>query len=361
MARALMPSKQKQYEQDKRQSEMQKATKRGDYYALTKPLWFKGTNYKSTLEASWAMYFEYNDIEYEYEPVTVTIEDGEPYTPDFYLKKSGIWIECKSPAAWSNKNKEIQRKIRGLTNIKNQQALIITAAPAYIDQGEIIEFKPNNKLVNRLEKIPTSCGGIVQTEKDYKNLGRVFYQAKEQAKYKIEYEKERDAIKEDNSDAIRFIREFLKDNYIPYDGFVKDNGIGKTYMYYGMRETWGGTLNVWKDNDLIYTHPADYADSWDNWSTKNRLQLGICYEEDNTDVSYCNEWKKTIEDWGNTLESMNINLCVELSTWNIDAIKLITEQINTHNRIPGTIKIDVSKVHEEKYYGKSSNYRNKSK
>ena len=253
MARALMPGKQKQYEQDKRQSEMQKANKRGDYYALTKPLWFKGTKYKSTLEATWAIYFEYTDIEYEYEPVTVTIEDGEPYTPDFYLKKSGIWIECKSPAAWKNNNKEIQRKIRGLTNIKNQKALIITAAPTYIDQGDIIEFKPNNKFVNRLEKIPTSCGGIVRNSK---LLGRAVYQAKEEAKYKMSEEKERDAIKDDNSES-----------ELP------------------------------------------------NWILKG----------DNSDA----------------IPFMN----------DIDVIKFITEQIKTHNRIPGTVKIDVSKVHKEKYYG----------
>ena len=120
-------------------------------------------------------------------------------------------------------------------------------------ESMMIEFKPNNKFVNRLEKIPTSCGGIVRNSK---LLGRAVYQAKEQAKYKMSEEKERDAIKDDNSES-----------ELP------------------------------------------------NWILKG----------DNSDA----------------IPFMN----------DIDVIKFITEQIKTHNRIPGTVKIDVSKVHKEKYYG----------
>ena len=55
---------------------------------------YGGILYRSRLEASWAEYFDRKRIrhKYEYERVDLGIDT---YTPDFWLKDFGVWVEIK--------------------------------------------------------------------------------------------------------------------------------------------------------------------------------------------------------------------------------------------------------------------------
>lgn len=56
---------------------------------------YRGTEFRSSLEANWAATLDSLSIEWEYEPKTFTLPSGEGYLPDFYLPKVGTWIEVK--------------------------------------------------------------------------------------------------------------------------------------------------------------------------------------------------------------------------------------------------------------------------
>jgi hypothetical protein len=56
---------------------------------------YKGYRFRSRLEARWAVFFDAANIPYEYELERFELENGRTYLPDFYLPKSGTWIEVK--------------------------------------------------------------------------------------------------------------------------------------------------------------------------------------------------------------------------------------------------------------------------
>lgn len=60
---------------------------------------YKGQRFRSKTEAQYAYVFEKLGIEYEYEPEVVALNKGEKtvkYLPDFFLHKTGIWVEIKN-------------------------------------------------------------------------------------------------------------------------------------------------------------------------------------------------------------------------------------------------------------------------
>lgn len=61
------------------------------------PTWYKGTRYRSTLEADWASTLDWLGLYAEYEPEAVELPGGEWYLPDFYLPKQRIYCEVKGP------------------------------------------------------------------------------------------------------------------------------------------------------------------------------------------------------------------------------------------------------------------------
>lgn len=61
------------------------------------PTWYRGTRFRSTLEADWAATFDEFGWYWEYEPVAVQLADGTNYRPDFYLKSQSVWCEVKGP------------------------------------------------------------------------------------------------------------------------------------------------------------------------------------------------------------------------------------------------------------------------
>lgn len=58
------------------------------YDIAAKPTKFKETEFRSRLEARWAVFFDALKVRYEYEKTTYSI-DGDWYLPDFWLKR---WI-----------------------------------------------------------------------------------------------------------------------------------------------------------------------------------------------------------------------------------------------------------------------------
>ena len=60
---------------------------------------YKGTMFRSRLEARWAMFFDKIGFNYIYEPEGYVLADGTKYLPDFWLPDLKIAVEVKGPLA----------------------------------------------------------------------------------------------------------------------------------------------------------------------------------------------------------------------------------------------------------------------
>lgn len=67
----------------------------GDLTIESLPTVYRGTVFRSALEASWAATLDSLGIAWEYEPETVTLPSGQRYLPDFRLPEIGAWLEVK--------------------------------------------------------------------------------------------------------------------------------------------------------------------------------------------------------------------------------------------------------------------------
>lgn len=56
---------------------------------------YNGYRFRSRLEARWAVFFDYINFEYQYEPEGFSLGDGYYYLPDFYLPENDSWVEIK--------------------------------------------------------------------------------------------------------------------------------------------------------------------------------------------------------------------------------------------------------------------------
>ncbi|WP_330457372.1 hypothetical protein OIB37_10950 [Streptomyces sp. NBC_00820] len=61
------------------------------------PTRYGDTTFRSRLEADWAATLDNYDIQWQYEPETITLDSGALYIPDFWLPELGTWIEVKGP------------------------------------------------------------------------------------------------------------------------------------------------------------------------------------------------------------------------------------------------------------------------
>lgn len=61
------------------------------------PTIYRGTQFRSLLEACWAATLDSLGIVWEYEPETFTLPSGTKYLPDFHLTEIGVWLEVKGP------------------------------------------------------------------------------------------------------------------------------------------------------------------------------------------------------------------------------------------------------------------------
>ena len=58
---------------------------------------YRGTLFRSTLEADWAATLDQLGITWQYEPEAVKLPSGPLYRPDFYLPRIATWLEVKGP------------------------------------------------------------------------------------------------------------------------------------------------------------------------------------------------------------------------------------------------------------------------
>lgn len=94
--------------------------KRNDYSIKAKPTLYNAINFRSRLEARWAVFFDNLGIDYDYEPETFKVPNGDQYTPDFYLphvygrdEKKGIFLEIKHGDWSKTDDKKIESVFKG--------------------------------------------------------------------------------------------------------------------------------------------------------------------------------------------------------------------------------------------------------
>jgi hypothetical protein len=56
---------------------------------------YKGYNFRSRLEARWAVFFDHLGIRWDYEPEGFELGNGLRYLPDFWLPDWDMWVEVK--------------------------------------------------------------------------------------------------------------------------------------------------------------------------------------------------------------------------------------------------------------------------
>jgi hypothetical protein len=61
------------------------------------PTEYRGTMFRSRLEASYAAHFDALGMPWAYEPEAFTLSDGTNYLPDFWLPSAKAWAEVKGP------------------------------------------------------------------------------------------------------------------------------------------------------------------------------------------------------------------------------------------------------------------------
>lgn len=59
---------------------------------------YKGYNFRSRLEARWAVFFDHLGIRWDYEPEGFELGNGLRYLPDFWLPDLKLWVEVKPGA-----------------------------------------------------------------------------------------------------------------------------------------------------------------------------------------------------------------------------------------------------------------------
>lgn len=66
---------------------------------------YKGYNFRSRLEARWAVFFDSLGIHWEYEMEGFELSSGQRYLPDFYLPyfNNGIYVEVKPTKHYDDK------------------------------------------------------------------------------------------------------------------------------------------------------------------------------------------------------------------------------------------------------------------
>lgn len=85
------------------------------YTMQVKPTWYAGIQFRSRLEARWAVFFDALGIPWSYEPETFVTENGHEYTPDFqlHLDWSTRHSDCRTDAFYA----EVKPTVDGVRRI----------------------------------------------------------------------------------------------------------------------------------------------------------------------------------------------------------------------------------------------------
>lgn len=88
---------------------------------------YKGYRFRSRLEARWAVFFDALGVKWQYEPQGYVLESGEPYLPDFYLPKQGMWVEVKG----GKPDEGAVAKAKLLCKATEKEVLILVEPPGF--------------------------------------------------------------------------------------------------------------------------------------------------------------------------------------------------------------------------------------
>jgi hypothetical protein len=107
--------------------------------APLKTAYYRGTYYRSRLEACWAAFLDAHHIAFEYEKRWVDFGDGVRYLPDFWLPESRAWFEVKGVFS-----EEDRRKVMALTWSADARGelVLIGGAPAGYAFAQVQKFGP---------------------------------------------------------------------------------------------------------------------------------------------------------------------------------------------------------------------------
>ena len=94
---------------------------------------YNGVQFRSRLEARWAVWFDAMGIPYVYEPEGVVLWRGGVYLPDFYLPRhhGGVYCEVK-PNEFTEDEK---KKCRMLCRVTQRPVIMLDGAPEPIIYG----------------------------------------------------------------------------------------------------------------------------------------------------------------------------------------------------------------------------------
>ena len=100
---------------------------------------YRGTYYRSRLEACWAAFFHAHDIGFEYEQRWVDFGKGVRYLPDFWLPDSRAWFEVKGVFT-----EQDRRKVMALTWDADARGelVLLGGSPAGIAFAQVQKFGP---------------------------------------------------------------------------------------------------------------------------------------------------------------------------------------------------------------------------
>lgn len=91
------------------------------------PTTYRGTRFRSTLEADWAATFDHLGWYWEYEPVALDLGAGMLYLPDFRLPGQRAWVEVKGP---HDEGLDKTRQVLRTITAGHRGDLVLVARPA---------------------------------------------------------------------------------------------------------------------------------------------------------------------------------------------------------------------------------------
>lgn len=90
------------------------------------PSYWKGTVFRSRIEARWAVFFDVIKLRWEYEPEGFVLDDGTWYLPDFWLPEMKRWVEVKPEIGATDSERA---KIEGLVKGSGYGCLLLSGSP----------------------------------------------------------------------------------------------------------------------------------------------------------------------------------------------------------------------------------------
>jgi len=132
------------------------------------PTTYSGLQFRSRLEAQYALLFDLLYLDWAYEPAKFTVGLGlkKGYIPDFYLKDLKIWVEIKPP------NFEDDQKYVDFYEMMGDCFVIIKGSP--FDSVEFVYQKEEGKLMSYLQKPVSFVKSVVDRYQPIGPAGSTF-------------------------------------------------------------------------------------------------------------------------------------------------------------------------------------------